>query len=218
MGQPISIGLPTTDRVEITLPKESATAAMLVEQARALVQIEESRFAAVQTKTTTLLAVVGVVASIGGGLATGLNRPDYAVPVFALVLLFGSIAGGVLLWSGAVALGALKKTPEPEPKSEQLMKVIRDRFPPLLDKEPEEAALALLPILAKQHSRVHKASEEVHKAFKQATRGLGLAVLSGLVMALLVVFGTTSKPQEVELVKNLKSQSPALARATMKKQ
>ncbi len=217
MGQPISIGFPGKDRVEITLPKESATAAMLVEQARTLVQIEESRFAAVQTKTTTLLAVVGVVASIGGGLAAGLNGREFAFLVSIFAILFGSLAAGMLLWSGAVALGALKKTPEPTPKAEQLMKVIRDRFPPLLDKEPGEAALALLPILAKQHSRVHKASEEVHKAFKQASRGLGIAVLSGMIMAALVVFGATSKPQEVHLVKNPKNQPPAFARATLEK-
>lgn len=216
MGQPISISFPTSDRVEITLPKESATPALLIEQARMLVQIEEARFAAVQTKTTTLLAVVGVVAGIGGGLAAGLNGREYPALVIVFMLLAGFLAVGMLLWSGAVALGALKKTPEPAPKSAQLTKTIRDGFTPLLDKEPEEAALALFPILAKQHSRVQKASEEVHGAFKQASRVLGLAVISGLVVAGLVVLCATSKPQEVQLVKNPKSRSSALARATIK--
>lgn len=218
MSQQVSVDFRPKDSVEITLPQESASATLLVEQARALVQIEEGRFAAAQTKTTTLLAVVGVVASIGGGLVVGLNGREYTALVFILMALSGFIATGALLWSGAIALGALKKTPEPAPKSEKLTKVISNGFAPLLDQESEQAALVLLPIIAKQHGRVHKASEEVHEGFKQASRVLSIAVISGLFMALLVVLGATGKPQEVRLVKNPKDQSSAFARATIEKQ
>jgi hypothetical protein len=214
----IDIDLSDDHHVALTFPEDSATPALLVEQARALVQTEEARFAAVQTKTTTLLAVAGVLSGIGGGILASLNGRAYSPFVLLLVALLGLIAAGALLWSGAVAIGALKKKPEPEPKSKQLTKVIRDRFPPLLDKDPQEAALAVLPMLAKQHGRVHKASEEVNEGFRQASRALAIAVGTGLMMSLLIVFGATSKPQEVQLVKNPKSQPPAIARATIRGQ
>jgi hypothetical protein len=51
----------------------SAAPTLQLEQARALVEIEESRFAAAQSRATALLGVTGVLAGIGGGTLAGLK-------------------------------------------------------------------------------------------------------------------------------------------------
>ena len=190
-------------------PPANETPTLLVEQARALVQSEESRFSAAQTRVTALLAVTGVLGGIGGGILTGLDGRGYAsvrlgasnLPiVHLLVILFGLIAIGALLWAAATAIGALKEQPEPPSKSEELDQLVESAFPLVLSRTPTQAASFLIAFLGGQRKLLREASGEVDKAFERATRVLGIAVASGLFLSLIVLFGTAGKPQQVYLV------------------
>lgn len=201
-------------------PEHSSSPGLLVEHARALVEIEDSRFASAQARVTALLAVNGVIGGIGGSFLAGLGGRDYSSPVLIAAGALGAIAIGMLIWSAFLAVASLKKEPEPERQSKRLANIIKHRLPSLVDQPPENAAHStLLPLLAKQHELIHKASEEIHEAFERATRTLGIAVASGLVMAVVIVLGAPSKAQEVRLVEESpKIQQPAAGRATLKRQ
>jgi hypothetical protein len=190
-------------------PIANDTPALLVEQARALVQSEESRFSAAQARVSALLAVVGVLGGIGGSVLTGLDGRAYAglrlggssLPiVHLLVILFGLVAIGALLWSAATAIGALKEQPEPSSKSEELDQLVETAFPQVLATSSSQAAIFLISFLAGQRKLLREASGEVDEAFERATRVLGIAVASGLFLSLAVLFGTSGKPQQVYLV------------------
>jgi hypothetical protein len=199
-------------------PDQAATATLLVDQARAFVQIEESRFAAAQARATTLLAVAGVLAGIGAGVLSGLSGREYAstaiggneIPfVYWSVRLLGGLAIGTLLWSAATALGALKKEPESRRKAEELDNYLNEEALLMLRESPAQAADSLLTLLGGQREHVHASTAKVDEGFKSAARFLGFAVASGLTMVLLVVIGTTSKPQEVHLIERTSERSMA---------
>lgn len=111
-------------RVEIDVPESSDTSAdtpsLVVEQARALVQSEEARFSGARTRATTLLAVGGVIAGLGGNILAGLDGRQYPWPInvfgieipisLVLVCIFGAASIGLLIWSGIFAFAA-KLTP-----------------------------------------------------------------------------------------------------------
>lgn len=210
----------------------SGTPTLLLEQARALVEIEESRFAAAQTRATALLAVTGVLAGIGGTIFAGVRDTDYSPPVLLLAGVLALASFAALIWTAFLAIGSLQRTPEFEPDPEAgarqvsarqrkrekaKLADVSDELPLVLDTPPQEATQALLPILAKQTRRIHGNTEDIHDSFSKATRGLAIAVFTGLVMSLLVVFGRATGPQEVRLVERAKNQVPGLARARLGK-
>jgi hypothetical protein len=198
---------------------KSSTPNFLVEQARMLVQTEEARFAASQSRATALLAVAGVIAGIGGGILTGIDGRDFhsielggaEVPiVLAAVLVVGAISIVALLSSAAIAIGALRKTPEPESKAKELTQILKTQFPSWLDKTAPESAGFLLSLLTGQRERVRTANKQVNMALTQASRRLGIAVASGLILSVIVLFGTSAKDQRVQLVRDgKKAQCPA---------
>lgn len=208
----------------------SGTPTLLLEQARALVGMEESRFAASQTRATALLAVTGVLAGIGGTIFAGVKDTDYSPLVLLLAGALALASFAALLWTAFLAIGSLQRTPEfePEPEGEAgqgggrqrkrekaELADVSDELTSVLDLPPQEAAQALLPILAKQTRRIHGNTEDIHDSFNKATRGLAIAVFTGLVMSLLVVFGRAGEPQEVRLVEKANNQGPGLASARL---
>jgi len=122
---------------EPTSEDPSATPALLTEQARALVQTEEARIAASQSRATALLAVAGVIASVGGGVLAGLDGRDFALPldvfgeqvsaVLVAACLTGAIAISCLVWSGILAIGALQERLDPQPQ--KLTPVVKNSSP-----------------------------------------------------------------------------------------
>lgn len=183
-------------------------------------EIEESRFAAAQTRATALLAVTGVLAGIGGSILAGLKAHDYSFLILVLVFLLAATSLGSLLWTAFLAMGSLKVQPEAEDDhpAEARLAQFSDDLPLLLEKPAQEAAQSLLPLLARQTRRIHQNTEDVQEGFKQATRVLAVAVLAGLTMSFLVIFARASQPQEFRLVGKQKQQVPTLARATLKEQ
>ncbi len=192
------------------MPDEAATPTILLDQARALVQTEEARFTSSQSRATALLAVAGVIAGLGGGILGGLDNRDYHLQVridgieFSLILvaavIFGAVAIVTLLWSGATALGVLRKEPEKESKAKELSEILKTQFPTMLDLAPADSARALLSLLSGQHGAIRKINKQTNEALKQAGRLLGIAVAFGLLLSVLVLFGTTARHQKVYVV------------------
>ena len=216
MGQRVSVEMdPDTKRVDITLPQElsvpssSSAPAVLIEQARMLVQVEEQRFAAQQSQATTLLAVVGVISSIGAGLLAVLDGRDFKLHVtvfglsFSLVLIaalvvgfFGVILG--LLQAGQSALGIMQQKPDPAP--EKLTPFVKDQFPEMLDGDEATVSRTLLSSMAGQLRAVQEANERISVNLKLVASRLARVVISGLALAILMLAGTGTHPQKVQLV------------------
>jgi len=181
---------------------------LLVEQARALVSTEEGRFAALQSLATTLLAVIGVVATIGATLLAGLHGRIYELVVSVAglhisLVAVGAIAVGVLslgalLSSGTVAIGVLRRTPDAAP--EILVAVVGDQFPGMLQDAPEVSGQALLALLAHQLAELQYANRSLRNALSAVVQRLAIAVVSGLVLAVIVMLGTASTVQDTHVV------------------
>lgn len=184
------------------------TPTLLVEQARALVSTEEGRFAALQSLATTLLAVIGVVATIGATLLAGLHGRIYELVVSVAglhisLVAVGAIAVGVLslgalLSSGTVAIGVLRRTPDAAP--EILVAVVGDQFPGMLQDAPEVSGQALLALLAHQLAELQYANRSLRNALSAVVQRLAIAVVSGLVLAVIVMLGTASTVQDTHVV------------------
>jgi hypothetical protein len=184
------------------------TPTLLVEQARALVSTEEGRFAALQSLATTLLAVIGVVATIGATLLAGLHGRIYELVVSVAglhisLVAVGAIAVGVLslgalLSSGTVAIGVLRRTPDAAP--EILVAVVGDQFPGMLQDAPEVSGQALLALLAHQLAELQYANRSLRNARSAVVQRLAIAVVSGLVLAVIVMLGTASTVQDTHVV------------------
>jgi hypothetical protein len=184
-----------------------------------LVQTEEARFAASQSRATALLAVAGVIAGIGGGILTGIDGRNFhsirlggaEIPIILVaVIVVGAISIIALLSSAAIAIGALRKTPEPESKAKELTQILKTQFPSWLDKTAPESARFLLSLLTGQRERVRTANKQVNTALTRASRRLGIAVASGLALSVIVLFGTSVKNEQVHLVsEGTKSSMPS---------
>lgn len=181
---------------------------LLIEQARALVSTEEGRFAALQALATTLLAVIGVVATIGATLLAGLHGRAYELIVrvaglhISLVALgaiaVGALSLGALLSSGAVAIGVLRRTPDPAPG--MLVAVVGVQFPEMLEDAPEVSGRALLTLLAHQLAELQNANRGLRNALQAVVQRLAIALVSGLVLAVILMLGTASTVQDTHLV------------------
>jgi hypothetical protein len=190
-------------------PDQTTTPTLVVEQARMLVQAEEARFSSAQSRATTLLALAGVLATLGGAVLTGLDGRDYELVVnlfgvdVSLVLIAVCVAGalaiGALLRGTAIAIGALQKKPDPRP--DLLTTVVKDQFPTMLDQEPLDSSRFLLSLLTKRLELVQEAARDVTDAMRTAVRALAVAVVAGLVLSVIVLIGTTAKDHQVYLVK-----------------
>lgn len=193
----------------------------LVEQARALVEIEEARFAAAQTRATALLAATGLLGGIGGSILAGAGAEDYSTLILLTILVLATGSIGALLWSASLTVASLKKRPEddadgrhPNPAKARLAQISAN-LASLLDKEPHQVAQTVMPIVTAQIQRVHRNTEEVHDAFHRATRALAVAVIASLAMASLVVLAGRGQPQEFRLAEESKLGSAAPPGATV---
>lgn len=174
-----------------------------------LVQVEEQRFAAQQSQATTLLAVIGVIASIGAGLLAILDGRDFKLPVtvlgqsFSVVLiavlivgLFGVVLG--LLQAGQSALGIMQRKPDPAP--EKLTPFVKDQFPQMLANDQAAASKILLSSMAGQLKVIQEQNEKISVNLKLVASRLARVVISGLVLAILMLAGTGTHPQQIRLV------------------
>jgi hypothetical protein len=188
--------------------EDAATPTLIVEQARALVEAEEGRFVALQTQATTILAVIGVVASIGATFLAGFHGHRYEVVVHVLglsislvliaAIVIGSIAIVGLLVAGVFAIGALRT--DPDPARHGLVAVVDAQFPGMLEDRPAQSAHVLLTLFAHQLAVRQKANARVREGLRLAITLLGLAVVSGLALAVLLTAGTASTVQETHLI------------------
>jgi hypothetical protein len=184
------------------------TPTLLIEQARALVSTEEGRFAALQSLATTLLAVIGVVATIGATLLAGLHGRIYELVVSVaglhislvavVAIAVGVLSLGALLSSGTVAIGVLRRTPDAAP--EILVAVVGDQFPGMLQDAPEVSGQALLALLAHQLAELQHANRSLRNALSAVVQRLAIAVVSGLVLAVILMLGTASTVQDTHVV------------------
>lgn len=174
-----------------------------------LVHVEEQRFAAQQSQATTLLAVIGVISSIGAGLLASLDGRDFKLPVTVLgqspslvlvaalvVGFFGVILG--LLQAGQSALGIMQQKPDPAP--EKLTPFVKDQFPQMLDSDQPAASKILLSSMAGQLKVIQEANEKISVNLRLVASRLARVVISGLVLAILMLAGTGTHPQKVQLV------------------
>jgi len=183
----------------------AATPGLVMEQARSLVQTEEARFAAAQSRATTLLAVGGVIAGLGVGVLTGLDGRSFRLPIqiagveISIVLVLACVTGVVaivsLLWFGTAAMGVLQEKPDPQPQ--KLVPVVKRQFPGMLGQGAAESTRVLLPLLVHQLEVVQAATEKVDNGLRLSARLLGIAVVAGLVLAVLILFGSTTQEQHV---------------------
>lgn len=221
---------PSSQPTAIVLSDDAAIPVLLIEHARALVQVQEDRFAAAQARATALLAVTGVLAGVGGGFLAGFEIRDYGLLMQLVLAVLAFVALGTLLWSAGLAVAVLKREAESDPprkrgdegqksdspRAPDLHEILQDGLPLLLDKRPEEAAESLLAILARQQGKIHRNCQEVHDGFRRAGRVLTVAVVCGLFLSFLVVFARAGDPQEVRLVEAGRIEpAPALARANL---
>jgi hypothetical protein len=195
-------------------PSDDATAVLLVEQARALVQGERERFTALQSQAIALLAVIGVVATVGAAfLAVFVGRRyEWVVHPWgfklSLALVFSLVVGLVALTelfrSALRMIGALRV--EPDPESGELEPIIRQQFPEMLKGGVSKSAQVVLGLLTNQLSRVQLANKAIGRNLRKAVALLASAVLSGLLLAAILLAGTETKDQTYLIEKAGKSE------------
>jgi formate/nitrite transporter FocA (FNT family) len=110
---------PTPSSSALPEPAGGGSASLLVEQARMMVQGEEARFIATQSRATTLLAVGGVLAGIGATVAFRFAERRHPWPcypfgltisiaaTFAIVLTI--VATASLIYASIIALGVMRQ-------------------------------------------------------------------------------------------------------------
>ena len=186
----------------------------MVEQARALVQGERERFTALQSQAIALLAVIGVVATVGAAfLAVFVGRRyEWVVHPWgfklSLALVFSLVVGLVALTelfrSALRMIGALRV--EPDPESGELEPIIRQQFPEMLKGGVSKSAQVVLGLLTNQLSRVQLANKAIGRNLRKAVALLASAVLSGLLLAAILLAGTETKDQTYLIEKAGKSE------------
>jgi len=180
-----------------------------MEEARALVAAEESRLGSQQTQATTVIAAVGVIASVGATLLVGFHGRKYEGPsvvvsrthvsfVLVAAVFFGFFAVMGLLTAGFSAVGALRTDLDPERAI--LPQTLRTLFPDLLGNPPEISARSLLSLLASRLERIQEANARASEGLYIAVTQLGLGLVSGLIVAVVLAIGTTPTVQETRLL------------------
>jgi hypothetical protein len=73
--------------------------------------------------------------------------------------------------------------------------MVKQQFPGMLDQKPDESSRVLLSLLANQLEVVQAATAKVNKGLRRSARLLGVAVAAGLVLSILILFGSSAKGQ-----------------------
>jgi hypothetical protein len=155
-----------------------------------LVQGEEARFIATQSRATTLLAVGGVLAGIGATVTfhfaegqfpwpwhpIGLNVSAAAVVAIALTVA----AIGSLIWASAIALGVMRQEIKLETPPELANRLIAKQFPQMLGNDEDQTARVVIGLLADRHLGSQEANEAANGALRRCGIWMGLAVATGL--------------------------------------
>jgi hypothetical protein len=200
----------------------------LVEQARMLVQGEEARFVATQSRATTLLAVGGVLAGIGATIAFRFADRDFPwswhplgltvslAAVIAIVLTI--VAVGSLIYASVIALGVMRQEIELETPPFLTNLLIATQFPDMVDDSEDQTARTVIGLLAELHSGALEANEAVNAALRRCGIWMGIAVATGLTAGVFALaasspihHGTTpppSKPQRETVSASGKSSEP----------
>ncbi len=194
-----------TITLPITLPQETGGTGALISEARALVTGEQHRFSALQTQATGFLAIIGVVASIGIGFtAPYLSGHDFLWPVRPLGVEF-SIAAVAAICFGVLTLGGMGMTAfrvfgalrrQPDPEAAELVPIVRDQMPGMVDGESSRSTQVLLQLAATQFQRTQEANLLMGTAIKNIVLAIALTSLCGVLLAGILVFGTAAESHE----------------------
>jgi phage shock protein PspC (stress-responsive transcriptional regulator) len=180
----------------------------LIEHSRLLVQSEETRFVAAQSRATTLLAVSGVLAGIGVTLASRFGDRHFPWPwhpfgvslslgavIVVILTLFTAVA---LIWASAIALGAMQQEIELNFSPAFQNALIGEQFPEMLETAGNLSSRTVLGLLAELHQGAQRANREINQALWRCGVWLGLSVATGLLLSAFVL-GATSAPAHLNL-------------------
>jgi hypothetical protein len=176
------------------------------------VQIERERFAGTQAQATALLGMIGLVASIGGGFATAFMSRNYKWPIhtfgqeisLALILAasFGLVALLLLYEAGLAAIGILRQKADPEDR--ELVPIVAEEFPKMIEDEEGKSARVLLALLADQLRRTQEVNSRVGRNLKRVAQGLGAGVIVGIIVVVILLVGSAADHHRFFQVKEVK--------------
>jgi hypothetical protein len=162
----------------------------LVEQARMMVQGEEARFVATQSRATTLLAVGGVLAGIAATVAFRFAERHYPWPshpfgvsisiAAAIIVVLTIVASASLIYASVIALGVMRQEIKVKSHPILLNQMIANQFPTMVDDGEGQTAQTVLGLLAELHQGGQKANAAINKALWRCGAWLGVAVVTGL--------------------------------------
>lgn len=72
----------------------------------------------------------------------------------------------------------------------------------MLSQGSAQSSQVVLLLLAGQLEVLQKATENLDRALRRSARLLGLAAVNGLLLSMIILFGTTSGPQNVYLLQD----------------
>jgi hypothetical protein len=165
---------------------------LLVEQARMLVQGEEARFIATQSRATTLLAVGGVLAGIGATVSFRFAEREFPWPCHpfgttisvaaVIAVILAVVAVGSLIYASVIALGVMRQEIKLKMRPTVVNRLIAVQFPKLLEDDQDQAARIVLGLLADLHRGGQKANSALKEALWRCGVWLGVAVATGLTL------------------------------------
>jgi hypothetical protein len=198
------IGLLSPSIPPLSLPPSEGTdgAGILVEQARMMVQGEEARFTATQSRATTLLAVCGVLAGIGATVALHFDGRHFTPIAVMIVGALTLIAVTSLASASIIALGAMRQEIELNMHPMLVTALIAEQFPRLLGESEDQAAKTVLRLLAELHAGAQEANAAINVALWRCGVFLGTAVSTGLVLSAFILVASSPMPHKVHVIEN----------------
>jgi hypothetical protein len=173
---------------------------MLVEQARLMVQGEEARFTATQSRATTLLGVCGVLAGIGVTIALHFDGRHFTPVAAGTVCALTLIAIASLISASVIALGAMRQEIELDMHPATATSLIAEQFQGMLGEGEEQSAKTVLRLLAELHAGAQEANGAVNTALWRCGALLGTAVSTGLVLSAFILVASSPEPRESHLI------------------
>lgn len=178
------------------LSEETDGARMLVEQARMMVQGEEARFSAAQSRATTLLGICGVLAGIGVTVALHFDDRHFTPISVVIVGALALVAVLSLASASVISLGAMRQEIELDMLPATATSLIAEQFPGMLEESEEQSAKTVLRLLAELHAGAQEANAAINFALWRCGILLGTAVSTGLILSAFILVASSPAPRE----------------------
>jgi len=180
-------------------------ASLLIDHARALVTAEEDRVAALQAQATALLTAIGVVLTVASGVAVlfaarqfGKSSGTLSTVAQVAILVLIVMSFGALLTGAAGAIAVLGKAPEPA--QAQLLAVLRDQFPTMIDDPVDQTTRTLLVLLSGELKTRQNVSQTIKNRLAPVRALLGGGVVAGVLAVAILVLDTSAGTVDTHLV------------------